>query len=187
MLIGILAVQGAFIEHANVLEKIGIKFKEIRQKNDLTTSFDGIILPGGESSVMGKLCRDLDLFDTIKDKIKLGLPVFGTCAGMIMLAKEINNDKRRHFATMDIEIVRNAYGRQQASFVAEGVFEEKIIKMPFIRAPYISNFLSDKVQILSVTENKITAARQDNMLVTSFHPEVTQDTYVHEYFIKMIK
>ncbi len=187
MLIGILAVQGAFIEHANTLKKLGINSKEIRQKNDLKASFDGIILPGGESSVMGKLSRELDLFDTIHDKIEQGLPVFGTCAGMILLAKQIDNDERRHFATMDIEVVRNAYGRQQASFISHGHFAEKIIKMPFIRAPYISKFLSDKVEKLSVTDNKITAARQDNMLVTSFHPEVTQDSYVHEYFIKMIK
>ena len=188
MKIGILALQGAFIEHKYMLDKLGVESFEIRQKKDLENNMDGLILPGGESSVMGKLLRDLDFFDILKNKIENGLPVFGTCAGMILLAKEIDNDDRRHFSTMNIEVKRNAYGRQLGSFSVLSDFKGiGNVEMVYIRAPYVNKVLSDDVEILSVVEDKITAVREKNMLAVAFHPELTSDSKVHEYFISMIK
>ncbi|CAM3493942.1 pyridoxal 5'-phosphate synthase glutaminase subunit PdxT [Pseudostreptobacillus hongkongensis] len=188
MKIGILALQGAFIEHKYMLDKLGVESFEIRQKKDLENNMDGLILPGGESSVMGKLLRDLDLFDILKNKIENGLPVFGTCAGMILLAKEIDNDDRRHFSTMNIEVKRNAYGRQLGSFSVLSDFKGiGNVEMVYIRAPYVNKVLSDDVEVLSIVEDKITAVREKNMLAVAFHPELTSDSKVHEYFINMIK
>lgn len=188
MKIGILALQGAFIEHKYILDKLGIESFEIRKKKDLENEMDGLILPGGESSVMGKLLRDLDLFDILKEKIENGLFVFGTCAGMILLAREIDNDDRRHFACMDIDVKRNAYGRQLGSFSTisnfKGIGE---VEMVFIRAPYVNKILADDVEILSVVDDKITGVRQNNMLAVTFHPELTNSTKIHEYFINMIE
>ena len=116
MQIGVLALQGAFIEHEQMLSQLGVSSFEIRQEKDLDNSFDGLIIPGGESTVQGKLLHELNLFDKIKENIENGLPVFGTCAGLLLLAKNIENDSRSHLATMDITAVRNAYGRQLGSF-----------------------------------------------------------------------
>ena len=187
MRIGVLALQGAFAEHEQMLERIGADSFEIRQKKDLKDNTDGLIIPGGESTVQGKLLRELDLYDKIKELICEGLPVFGTCAGLLLLAKNIENDNRTHLAVMDITAVRNAYGRQLGSFYAEENFADKgIIPMTFIRAPYISAVQAD-TEVLARTGGKITAARQKNMLVTAFHPELGKSTAVHEYFISMIR
>ena len=187
MKIGILALQGAFIEHKAMLDKLGIDSFEIRQLKDIEQDFDGLILPGGESSVMGKLLRDLGLFDPLREKIKNGFPVFGTCAGMILLAKEIDNDERRHFSCMDITVKRNAYGRQLGSFVTKDKFEGiGDVEMVFIRAPFVSE-VRDGVTILSTVNGNIVAVRQNNMLTTSYHPELTCDLSVHKYFIKMVE
>lgn len=187
MKIGILALQGAFIEHKAMLDKLGIDSFEIRQLKDIEQDFDGLILPGGESSVMGKLLRDLGLFDPLREKIKNGLPVFGTCAGMILLAKEIDNDERRHFSCMDITVKRNAYGRQLGSFVTKDKFEGiGDVEMVFIRAPFVSE-VKEGVDILSIVNENIVAVRQKNMLATSYHPELTNDLSVHKYFIKMVE
>lgn len=187
MKIGILALQGAFIEHKAMLDKLGIDSFEIRQLKDIEQDFDGLILPGGESSVMGKLLRDLGLFDPLREKIKNGLPVFGTCAGMILLAKEIDNDERRHFSCMDITVKRNAYGRQLGSFVTKDKFEGiGDVEMVFIRAPFVSE-VKEGVDILSIVNDNIVAVRQKNMLATSYHPELTNDLSVHKYFIKMVE
>lgn len=187
MLIGVLSLQGAFIEHENMLKKLNVDFFEIRNKDDAQRDFDGLILPGGESTTMGKLLRELDLFDDLREKILNGLPVFGTCAGMILLAKTLSNDERKHFALMDIEVKRNAYGRQLGSFYTLDEFEG-IGKVPmvFIRGPYVEN-VKDNVKVLSKVNGNIVAVKQDNMLATSYHPELTDDTKVHEYFINMIK
>lgn len=187
MVIAVLSLQGAFIEHENMLKKIGVDCFEIRNKEDLLRHFDGLILPGGESTTMGKLLHDLDLFDTLKKRIEDGLCVFGTCAGMILLARKINNDTRVHFGLMDIEVKRNAYGRQLGSFKTVEEFKG-IGKVPmvFIRGPYVER-VSDNVEILSTVNNNIVAVKQNNMLVTAYHPELTDDTRVHEYFISMIK
>ena len=187
MKIGILALQGALIEHKAMLDKLGIDSFEIRQLKDIEKDFDGLILPGGESSVMGKLLRDLGLFDPLREKIKNGLPVFGTCAGMILLAKEIDNDERRHFSCMDITVKRNAYGRQLGSFSTREKFKGTgEVEMVFIRAPFVSE-VKEGVDILSIVNNNIVAVRQKNMLATSYHPELTNDLSVHKYFIKMVE
>ena len=112
MRIGILALQGAFIEHEKILEKLGVESFEIRQKKDIEGQMDGIIIPGGESTVIGKLLRELDILEDLKNMINDGMPVFGTCAGMIILADKIENDEKVHIGTMDITVKRNAYGRQ---------------------------------------------------------------------------
>lgn len=187
MVIGVLALQGAFTEHINMLNKLGVPSIEIRKQEDLNNDVDGLIFPGGESSVMGRLLRDLRLFMPLKEKINRGIPVLGTCAGMILLASQIENNDTVHFGTMNIDVVRNAYGRQLGSFcTASGFGDRQGIEMPFIRAPYIKSAGKD-VEILSVVDNKIVAARQKNQLVTAFHPELTEDAYVHSYFLNMIR
>ena len=188
MKIGVLAIQGAFIEHEKILKSLGVEVFEIRKKSDLQeNSMDGLILPGGESTTMGKLLHDLDIFDDLKKLIQDGLPTFGTCAGMIILAKEIDNDNRVHFELMDIKVKRNAYGRQLGSFFTENEFKHVgIVPMTFIRAPYIET-VSDNVEILSTVDGHIVAAQQDNMIVTSYHPELNGDSRVHEYFLKSCK
>ena len=187
MQIAVLALQGAFIEHEQMLERMGISTIELRQKSDLDKPFDGLIIPGGESTVQGKLLRELDMFDALKARIENGLPVFGTCAGLILLAKSIKNDNRTHFATMDIVVLRNAYGRQLGSFYDECEFEGiGKIPMTFIRAPYIDS-VSDGVKILAECRGNIVAAQQENQLVTSFHPELNDDLSVHQYFVNMVR
>lgn len=187
MVIAILALQGAFIEHEKVLKKLNVDYFEIRKKEDLNKPMDGLIIPGGESTTIGKLLFDLDLFDILKNKIINGLPVFGTCAGMILLAKKIDNQEQTYFATMDIEVIRNAYGRQLGSFYTLGQFADmKDVKMTFIRAPYVKQVFND-TKILATIDNHIVAVRQNNQLAISFHPELTDEVRVHQYFINMIK
>ncbi len=186
MKIGVLALQGAFIEHINIINSLNVETFEIRQKKDLETDFDAIVLPGGESTTIGKLLKDLELFEPIKNLIENGMPVFGTCAGLILLAKNIENDERKHLQTLNVTVIRNAYGRQLGSFITEDKFGEKIIPMNFIRAPYISE-CGEGVEILSVVEGKIVAVRQKNQLATAFHPELTNSKEVYKYFIDMIK
>ncbi len=187
MKIGVLALQGAFAEHRRMLTSLGVESFEIRQKRDLERSYDGLIIPGGESTVQGKLLIELDLFESIRKDILSDVPVFGTCAGLLLLAKEIENDNRKHLATMDIKAVRNAYGRQLGSFHAKERFEGiGIIPMTFIRAPYIAETYKN-TKVLAKVDDKIVAAREGNQLVTAFHPELTDDVSVHEYFIDMIR
>ena len=186
MQIAVLALQGAFIEHEQMLARLGVSSVEIRQKRDLDCAYDGLIIPGGESTVQGKLMRELGLFEPMKEKIEQGMPVFGTCASLLLLAKEIRNDDRRHFSTMDVTAVRNAYGRQLGSFYTQAQFKGiGTIPMTFIRAPYIAS-VSDCVEVLATVDDKIVAARQGNQLVTSFHPELNDDLSVHRYFLNMI-
>lgn len=185
MRIAVLALQGAFIEHEEMLSKLGVESFEIRQKNDLLRSFDGLIIPGGESTVQGKLLKELGLLEPIRQLILDGLPTFGTCAGLLLLSKRIENDARSYLATMGITAVRNAYGRQLGSFyTAESFGTMGKIPMTFIRAPYIKD-VSDSVVILATVNSKIVAARQGNQLVTAFHPELNDDLTVHRYFIKI--
>ncbi|RXX22568.1 pyridoxal 5'-phosphate synthase glutaminase subunit PdxT [Streptococcus oralis] len=190
MKIGILALQGAFEEHANVLEKLGVVSVEIRNLDDFQqhqSGLAGLILPGGESTTMGKLLRDQNMLLPIREAILSGLPVFGTCAGLILLAKEITSQEESHLGTMDIVVERNAYGRQLGSFYTEaeckGVGK---IPMTFIRGPIISN-VEEGVEILATVDDQIVAAQEKNMLVTSFHPELTDDVRLHQYFINMCK
>ncbi|MDY0074281.1 MAG: pyridoxal 5'-phosphate synthase glutaminase subunit PdxT [Acholeplasmataceae bacterium] len=185
MTIGILAVQGAFIEHEHILNQLHVSSFEIRKKEDLDQPMDGIILPGGESTAMGKLLRDLDMLDTLKEKIAQGLPTLGTCAGMILLAKSLYQDPTVHLGLMDMVVARNGYGRQLSSFHTQSLFNHHMIPMTFIRAPYIVEKGHDVIVLSSVNE-RIVAVRQNHMLATSFHPELTSDHSVHKYFLKMI-
>ncbi len=185
MVIGVLAVQGAFIEHINMLEKLNVNSFEIRNKNDLKKHFDGLILPGGESTVIGKLLMNLNMRDTLREYINYGMPVLGTCAGMILLAKKIENCNDLHLATMDINVKRNAYGRQLGSFNTISEYNGIRIKMPFIRAPYI-NAVGNNITVLSVVDGNIVAVQQKNQIAVAFHPELTEDTDVHEHFLSLI-
>ncbi|MCL2402171.1 MAG: pyridoxal 5'-phosphate synthase glutaminase subunit PdxT [Oscillospiraceae bacterium] len=183
MSIGILALQGAFIEHVMRLRELGVEAFEIRQLRDIEDGMDGLILPGGESTVISKLLRDLQLFDPLRESIENGLPVFGTCAGLLLLAKNVVNDGAPGFAVMDITAKRNAYGRQLGSFLAKESFAGvPNVPMTFIRAPFIES-VGAGVEILAQTGGHIVAARQDNVLVTAFHPELGDDVTVHRYFL----
>ncbi len=186
MTIGVLALQGAFLEHEQVLKKLNADYFEIRQLSDLDRKFDGLILPGGESTVMGKLLHELALYEPLKQKIQDGLPVFGTCAGLILLAKTVDLGLP-YLATMNIGVKRNAYGRQLGSFYTKADFKGiGHVPMIFIRAPYILN-VSGAAEILAEVDGHIVAAREDNQLVTAFHPELSDDLRIHEYFLKMVR
>jgi len=186
MRIGVLALQGAFIEHRHMLDALGVAHFEIRQRSHLTGELDGLILPGGESTTMGKLLHELDLFAPIKACIEDGLPAFGTCAGLLLLAKEIANDDKTHLATMDIRAKRNAYGRQLGSFHTTAAFSDVgTVPMTFIRAPFIEAVAGD-TEALATVDGKIVAARQGKQLVTAFHPELDDDLSIHGYFLNMI-
>ena len=180
MRIAILALQGAFAEHEAMLRQLGAETFEVRKLSDWQQPKDGLIIPGGESTTQMKLLRELGLTDVVKDAINEGLPVFGTCAGLIMLSQS-------HLATMDIEAQRNAYGRQLGSFstVHEVAEIGKDIPMTFIRAPFI-NRVYGKARELATVDGHIVAARQDNQLVTAFHPELTNDLRIHDYFLSII-
>ena len=185
MTVAVLALQGAFLEHEKMLEKLGADWFEIRQPRDLDRPFDGLILPGGESTTMGKLLRDLDLYEPLRAKIQGGLPVYGTCAGLILLAETVDGGVPC-FATMDIAVKRNAYGRQLGSFYTEAQFQGLgNVPMTFIRAPYIAA-AGPKAQVLAEVDGRIVAARQGNQLVTAFHPELSDDLSVHQYFLNML-
>lgn len=196
MKIGILAVQGAFIEHKKRLEELGAECFEIRNKSDLIHEIDGLVLPGGESTVQGKLLKELELFDQLQERIKSGLPVLATCAGLILLAENLKNDSVRHFATLPVTVVRNAFGRQLGSFYIEQEFGTLgKVPMTFIRAPVIET-VGKNVEILSVvcdSENarennkKIVAVRFKNQLAMSFHPELNSDNKIYEYFLEMLE
>ena len=186
MTIGVLALQGAFIEHIHRLKELHIDSFEIRQKKDLEQTMDGLILPGGESTTMYKLLEDLEMTDSIIKLIDNGLPVLGTCAGLLLMAKEIENHSQSFLNLMDIKARKNAYGRQLGSFRCNGTFDDLTdLEFVFIRAPYIVS-TSKNVEILAKHDDKIVAARQDNKLVTAFHPELSKNTEIHQYFLNMI-
>ena len=181
MRIAVLSLQGAFAEHEQMLRRLGAETFEIRQFSDWQQPKDGLILPCGESTTQMKLLRELGLAEPLKKAIREGLPVFGTCAGLILLSDT-------HLATMQIEARRNAYGRQLGSFYTEqdvlGVGDH--IPMTFIRAPYI-NKVYGEARVLAEVDGHIVAARQGRQLVTAFHPELTSDTRFHEYFLSTLR
>ena len=186
MAVGILALQGAFAEHGQMLDKLGVEHFEIRQLRDLDKKTDRLILPGGESTVMNKLLHELGLYEPIKKLINGGMPVFGTCAGMILLSREVE-DGKPCFGTMDIRVRRNAYGRQLGSFhttsEVKGIGE---VPMTFIRAPYVAK-VGDGVEVLAEVDEKIVGVQYKNQLAFAFHPELDEDTRIHEKFLKLIK
>lgn len=193
MIIAVLALQGAFLEHEIILRKLGVDCFEVRQKQDWLQEKDALIIPGGESTTQGKLLDELGLLLPIREEIENGLPVFGTCAGLILLSRDVEGNSETapappRLGTMQITTARNAYGRQLGSFRVESTFAgiEGQIPMTFIRAPYIKE-ATEAVEVLAKVDDRIVAARQGNQLVTAFHPELDADTHVHEYFLNMIR
>ncbi len=186
MKIAVLAVQGAFAEHIARIRALGADCVELRQRADVEQHFDGLILPGGESTVQGKMLRDLHMFGPLRDKIAQGLPVLGTCAGLILLAEQISNDERRaYFRTLPVQACRNAYGRQLGSFhTVETVAGIGSVPMTFIRAPYIESARLG-VEILASVDDKIVAVRYGNQIGTAFHPELDEDDRMHGMFLDL--
>jgi 5'-phosphate synthase pdxT subunit len=189
MKIAILALQGAFSEHEQMFKKLGAETTLIRNLDDINSTvkkptssgrgWSGVVIPGGESTAMMCIMKDLGLFAPLRQAILGGMPVFGTCAGLIMLDKS-------HLDVMDIKAKRNAYGRQLGSFNAQADFKGiGEVPMTFIRAPYIED-AGPEVEILAHVDGKAVAARQKNILVTAFHPELTDDTHIHQMFIDMV-
>jgi 5'-phosphate synthase pdxT subunit len=184
--IAVMALQGAFIEHEKMLQRLGAETFEVRQLSDWQRHKDGVILPGGESTTQLKLLRDLGLLEPLRHDIEAGLPVFGTCAGLILLAKDVEGEDFDRISTMDITVRRNAYGRQLGSFYTEAPLQGVgTVPMTFIRAPYIDS-IQGEAEALAVVDKHIVAARQGRQLVTAFHPELNDDTRVHDFFLHMI-
>ena len=187
MTIAVLALQGAFAEHEKVLDRLGVSHIELRQAGDLKKPFDALILPGGESTVQSKLLKELDMFEPLKKRIENGMPVLATCAGLILLASEIEGQDSCHFGTIPMCVRRNAYGRQLGSFYYEGGIKGiGTYPMEFIRAPYIES-VGDDVEILAEVEEKIVGVAYKNQLAFSFHPELTGNDKIHEKFLELIK
>ena len=185
--IGILAVQGAFAEHEAMFRSLDTRTVLLRKAADLDQPLDALVLPGGESTAQAKILHDLQMFGPLREKIAAGLPTFGTCAGMILLAKQLTGDPTVHFGLMDMEVRRNAYGRQLGSFTAHEDFGDLgSVEMTFIRAPYIER-LGEKAQCLATVDGHMVAARQNHLLAVSFHPELTACTAVHRYFLDMVQ
>ena len=156
--VGVLALQGAFIEHEKMLEQLGVSFIELRNKEDLEKPYDGIILPGGESTVQGKLLKELDMFDTIKKQIEEGMPVLATCAGLILLAKDIKDQEETYFGT---------------------------IPMTFIRVPYVES-VEEGVRVLAEVDGNIVGVEYGNQIGIAFHPELDDDLRVHKKFVSKL-
>ena len=192
---GILAVQGAFAEHAAMLDRLGAPWKLLRAREDFDESIDRVILPGGESTTQGKLLHSTGLFDPINEHIKAGKPVFGTCAGMILLAERLDNDPNVYFGVLDATVRRNAYGRQLGSFAAEetvrtfdtqGEPSGEIADFPlvFIRGPFVAK-VGPNARVMASTRGNAVALQQGNIIATAFHPEITDDPRIHEYFLSL--
>lgn len=187
--IGVLAVQGAFIEHIKALEILGADCIELRQLKDVEQELDGIVLPGGESTAQSKLLHDLDMFEPLKAKIEAGLPVLATCAGMILLAEHLSNDSKVHFATMPITVRRNAYGRQLGSFHTAAAFGDLgLLPMTFIRAPFIEK-VGAGVEVLAVVDEHAVAAKYKNQIALAFHPEldIATSNAIHSMFLELCR
>jgi 5'-phosphate synthase pdxT subunit len=188
MTIGVLALQGDFAEHMATLTRIGVDTREVRKAGDLE-GVDALIIPGGESTTIGKLMARYRLDEAIRARAQQGMPIYGTCAGLILLAKEIEGSRQPRLGLMDIAVIRNAFGRQIESFEADIPFAPTLdqpIRGVFIRAPIVSR-VGAGVQVLSTFEDKIVAVQQGNLLATAFHPELTDDTRVHRYFLTLVK
>ena len=185
--LGVLALQGSVVEHITALSRIQeVTACEVKTLEELE-SVDGLIIPGGESTTMGKLLRDFKLLEPIKTRINNGMPVWGTCAGLILLANKIAEDDIVHLGVMDIKVRRNAYGSQLDSFITEKLIpevSEEHMKLVFIRAPWVEE-VGEGVEILSQHQDRIIAVRQGNILGTSFHPELTEGIEFHKYFANM--
>ncbi len=186
--IGVLALQGAVSEHLERLERLGnVEALAVKYAEELE-GLDGLVIPGGESTAIGLLLKNYGLIMPIQEKVRGGMGVWGTCAGMILLAKELADDDTQHLGLMDICVRRNAYGRQLESFSTQAQVpdvSEKPVPLVFIRAPYVERAGKD-VKILLTVRGNIVACRERNMLATSFHPELTDDLSFHRYFVNQI-
>lgn len=206
---GILAVQGAFAEHAAMLDRLGAPWKLLRAAEDFDDSIDRVILPGGESTTQGKLLRSTGLFEPIAEHIAAGKPVFGTCAGMILLARKLDNDDNVYFGALDAVVRRNAYGRQLGSFAATANFgsssgDSAVVVAPgehvpqdapadivlkdfplvFIRGPFVAE-VGPAATVETSVDGNVVGLRQGKILATAFHPELTDDTRIHELFLSL--
>lgn len=187
MKIGVLALQGAVAEHVRSLEKAGAEAVAVKRPEQLD-ELQGLVIPGGESTTIGKLMRKYGFMETIRDFAGAGKALFGTCAGLIVLAERIEGQEEAHLSLMNMTVARNAFGRQRESFETD--LDVKGLKEPlravFIRAPLITE-VGEGVDVLSMYKGEIVTARQNNLLACSFHPELTDDYALHAYFLSMIR
>jgi pyridoxal 5'-phosphate synthase pdxT subunit len=191
--IGVLALQGAFIEHVQALERIGVGAVEVRRPAEME-GVDGLIIPGGESTTIGKLIERFGLRDPILDLARAGAPVWGTCAGMILLARDVDDSTRARsqplLSLMDVTVQRNAFGSQLDSFettLAMPAIDDTPLPAVFIRAPVVARAGSDVEVLARLEDGTIVAARQGNIVVTAFHPELTGDDRIHRWFASMAR
>ncbi len=184
--VGVLGLQGDFREHLRVLERLGVSSRDVRKPGDLD-GLDGLILPGGESTTIARLLKESGLWDELRKRGQSGLPLYGTCAGLILLAKEILEDRPEGLELLDITVDRNAYGRQVDSFEADleiqGIGPFHAV---FIRAPKVIRCGSE-VDVLAEYDDSPVLIRQGRILASTFHPELTDDTRVHEYFLQLVR
>ena len=188
MRIGVLALQGGFIEHINMLERLGVTAMPLRKSDELK-DIDGLVIPGGESTTMLNLMHSFGIVKPLKEEAVRGLPVMGICAGIVLLAKEVSNPSMETLALMDMAVKRNAFGRQVDSFEASvniPLLGEEPFPAIFIRAPLIESTSPD-VEILGrLINGDIIAVRQGRLLAVSFHPELGRDTRLHRYFLDIV-
>ena len=185
--IGVLALQGDVREHLALLAEVGTQARPVRTLAELD-AVDGLIVPGGESTVIGKLARRYGLLEPLRERAKAGLPVFGTCAGLIFMAREVDGPPQHLLGVLDVRVRRNAFGRQVASFEAE--FDVKgldggPVTALFIRAPWVTE-LAPGVEVLAEVDGRVVAVRQGNLLGTSFHPELTGEQRFHRQFVELV-
>lgn len=196
MATAILALQGAFTEHEHMLKRLGEKTIELRSADDLRLPFNRLVLPGGESTVQGKLLREEGMLEPLRERIEGGMPVLATCAGLILLAQKVDGDGSRSvaprpdqlgpwFATLNVTVRRNAYGRQLGSFHTVAPFGELgKVPMSFIRAPYVQE-VGPSAQVLARVNDQVVGVRQGNQIAIAFHPELDDDTRIHELFLSL--
>ena len=187
-MIGVLGLQGDYAAHGRMLEEAGAEAKVVKKPGQLD-AVDALVIPGGESTTLIKLMDSSDFWEPLRDFAGAGKPILGTCAGMILLAQEVYSPPQKSLDLIDIAVERNSYGRQVDSFEGSGLFhangEERELYMVFIRAPRIVR-LGNDVQALATCRDDCVMARQDQIVVASFHPELTDDLTVHRYFLDMV-
>ncbi len=189
MKIGILALQGAFIEHLHTLRSLGVEAVEVRTTTELT-GLDGLIIPGGESTAILKLARHYHMIKPLQEMAKAGIPIMGTCAGMVLLANKVTESDLQTLCLMDIEVRRNASGRQVDSFETDLAIPDiggEPFHAVFIRAPYIEHLGAGVETLARLDDGTVVAVRKGNLLALAFHPELGHDTRLHEYFLKMVR
>jgi 5'-phosphate synthase pdxT subunit len=189
MKVGVLALQGDVREHIDSLLTCEVEAVPVRRASEIE-SIDALVLPGGESTTIAQLAEVFGIFDLLKNKITSGMPVYGSCAGMILLADQILDAKQgqKSFGGLDITVRRNAFGRQVDSFESDIAFDDgsdQLIRAVFIRAPWVEK-VSDTVQVLASIDSHPVAVRSKTALATSFHPEITGDNRIHRYFIEQV-